>query len=249
MSPNGIFHEAPADEWQPHVPLDEHGNVTLSLACLLVRVGDRRILVDTGFGLVSGRPQVGHLVESLAALGVSPSDIDTVVVSHAHGDHIGGASAGSGDAARPAFGSARYWLGQADWDHFSQPDVLASRAGLDVKLLPLHHAAVLDLADGEQEVAPGVRLLPLPGHTPGHMGVAFTSGQEMAIYVGDLIHHPFQVEHPEWSPTFDSLPPISRATRTQLLERARRDHSLVLTYHLPWPGRGHVTTEGWQPAS
>jgi len=100
-----------------------------------------------------------------------------------------------------------------------------------------------------QEIAPGVRLLPLPGHTPGHMGVAFTAGQQMAVYVGDLVHHPLQLEHPEWSPVFDSLPPLSRETRRQLVERARRERSLILSYHLPFPGIGRVDAGGWQPAS
>ena len=144
--------------------------------------------------------------------------------------------------------SARYWLGHADWDHFSPPE-RATPMGLTDKLLPLRAAERLDLADGEQEIAPGVRLLPLPGHTPGHMGVAFTSGQEMAVYVGDLIHHPLQMEHPEWSPVFDSLPPLSRETRRNLLDRARRERSLVLSYHLPFPGIGRVDSGTWQPYS
>jgi glyoxylase-like metal-dependent hydrolase (beta-lactamase superfamily II) len=185
----------------------------------------------------------------LNALGVSPADIDTVVVSHAHGDHIGGATTGPGDAAMPTFSRARHWLGQADWDHFSQPDVLASRVGLAEKLLPLRAAQVLDLADGEQEIAPGVRLLPLPGHTPGHLGVAFATGQELAIYVGDLMHHALQIDHPEWCPTFDALPPLSRQTRQQLVTRARAEHALVLSYHLPWPGIGRVTPQGWEPVT
>ena len=244
LDPASIFAEAPPDEWRQRVALDEHGRVELALTCLLVSVGDRRILVDTGFGSRPDNLAVGHLKEALAQVGVSPAEIDTVVVSHPHGDHIGGATSGSGDAVRLSYPGARYWLGQADWDHYGQPHVLA-QGGLVDKLLPLKNADRLDLADSEQEIAPGVRLLPLPGHTPGHMGVVFTSGQEMAIYVGDLLHHPLQVEHPEWSPTFDALPPLSRETRRKLLERARRDGSLVLTYHLPFPGIGHIGASGW----
>ena len=93
-----------------------------------------------------------------------------------------------------------------------------------------------------------MRLLPLPGHTPGHMGVAFTAGQEMAVYIGDMLHHPLQVEHPDWSPVFDSLPALSRETRRNLLERARRERAVVLSYHLPFPGIGRIA-DTWQPAS
>ena len=248
LSPASIFVEAPDDSlWKPYVQLDSHGNVALSLACLLVQVGERRILVDTGFGQRPDNVDVGRLGEGLAALGLSFDDIDTVVVSHAHNDHIGGATTGAGEQAAPTFKKARYWLGQAEWDHVSHPDVLPKRAGLADKLLPLKNTDVLDLADGEQEIAPGVRMLPLPGHTPGHMGVTFTSGQEMAIYVGDLVHHPLQIEHPEWSPTFDALPAMSRETRRRLVDRARRERSLLLTYHLPWPGHGRVGA-AWEPA-
>jgi glyoxylase-like metal-dependent hydrolase (beta-lactamase superfamily II) len=182
----------------------------------------------------------------LAKLGLAAADIDLVVISHPHGDHIGGAATGSGAEARPTYPGARYWLGRGDWDHFSPPEMLVQR-GLVDKLPPLAKADRLDLADGEQEIAPGVRLLALPGHTPGHMGVAFASGTEMAVYVGDLVHHPLQIEHPQWSPIFDSLPAVSRATRRALVERARREHSLVLSYHLPFPGIGRVGDGGWQP--
>lgn len=247
MDPANIFPDAPPNEWQPRVDRDEQGRVTLALTCLLVEAGGRRILVDTGFGPRPDRPSAGRLLEGLANLGLTASDIDVVVISHPHGDHIGGATTGAGEQARLTYPGARYWLSKIDWDHASQPAVLAQRPDLPDKLLPLAHAERLDLADGEQEIAPGVRLLPLPGHTPGHTGVAFTSGQETAVYVGDLLHHPLQVEHPEWSSTFDALPPLSRETRRTLLERARREGSLILSYHLPFPGIGRAEN-GWQPA-
>src|SRR5579859_2714072 len=237
MDPANVFRDAAPDEWQPYVQLNARGNLEMALTCLLVRVADRRILVDTGYGPQPERPEVGLLQKSLADVGVSAEDIDTVVISHPHGDHIGGAVSGTGDEAQPTYPEARYWMGQADWDFFSAPDML-ERANLAEKLPPLRAADRLDLADAEQEIAPGVRLLPLPGHTPGHIGVVFTSGQETAVYVGDALHHPLQIEHPDWSPIFDSLPPLSRATRRNLVERARREGSLILSYHLPFPGIG-----------
>ena len=246
LDPSAIFVEAQPEEWQPHVQRDANGRVALSLNCMLVQAGDRRILIDTGYGARADNPAVGRLAEGLAELGLSAGDIDLVVVSHPHGDHIGGATTGAGDEAKLTYPDARYVLSHTDWDHFTHPDVLPQRGDLADKLLPLARAERLDLADGEQEIAPGVRLLPLPGHTPGHMGVVFTSGQEMAIYVGDMIHHPLQIEHPEWCPTFDALPPLSRETRRNLIERARREHSLVLSYHLPFPGVGRINGS-WQP--
>ena len=140
--------------------------------------------------------------------------------------------------------------GAWDWRHTSKLVIPVDNPGGEPVTLLLRiedepHGSL----SGKIAIAPGVRLLPLPGHTPGHMGVAFTSGQEMAIYVGDLVHHPLQIEHPDWSPIFDSLPQLSRETRRYLVERARREHSLVLSYHLPFPGIGHIGGTGWEPAS
>ena len=244
MAPASIFPDAAPEEWQPHVTLNASGNVELALTCLLVRVGDRLILVDTGFGPVPDRPEVGLLPSALSEVGVAAADIDTVVLSHPHGDHVGGAVVGSA----PAYPSARYWLGKADWEHYNQPGVMGNIT-VEQKIAPLARAERLDLADGEQEIAPGVRLLPLPGHTRGHMGVVFTDGRETAVYVGDLVHHPLQIEHPEWSPVFDALPSLSRETRRALVERARRERSLVLSYHLPFPGIGRVGPGGWDALS
>jgi glyoxylase-like metal-dependent hydrolase (beta-lactamase superfamily II) len=247
MDPSHIFNDGQPHEWQSRIERNTHGNIELALTCLFVSIGDRRILVDTGYGIVPNRPEVGQLGERLRELRVSYQDIDTVVISHPHGDHIGGATVGTGEAAQPAFRSARYWLGRADWEYFKSPELLERAPHVRDKMLPLADAQRLDLADGEREIAPGVRLLPLPGHTPGHIGLAFTSGQEMAVYVGDLLHHALQIEHPEWSPIFDALPRVSRETRRGLVDRARRERSVLLSYHLPFPGIGRIGATGWEP--
>ena len=103
-------------------------------------------------------------------------------------------------------------------------------------LPPLEQKQQVQLADSEIEVATGVRLIAAPGHTPGHICVALTSGSEMAVYTGDMFHHPAQVEHPEWSPLFDVLPELSAETRRAMFERARREGLVLMTAHLPTPG-------------
>jgi glyoxylase-like metal-dependent hydrolase (beta-lactamase superfamily II) len=95
---------------------------------------------------------------------------------------------------------------------------------------------VVELVDTELEVVPGVRLISAPGHTPGHLCVAVTSGREMAIYTGDLLHHHSQLEHPEWSPAFDLLPEQSAASRKRILAEALQQRAILLTAHLPTPG-------------
>ena len=240
-------------EWRQQIEMETHDErLHLSVNCVVLRVGERVILLDTGTGrddqalLDRLGGECGHLLDNLRQLGISPSAIDTVVVSHAHGDHIGGATVPQDAEMQPTFERARYWMGQAEWDHWTQPDVMAERPSLGRKLPPLRAHQVLELADAEVDVAPGVRLIPAPGHTPGHLCVAITSGSEMAIYTGDLVHHLAQLEQTDWSPTVDLLPAMSAASRRRILDQAIREHAVLLTAHLPTPGVVTHDAGGWQ---
>ena len=255
MDPELMFGGGQPEEWRRLVDLDHTGKVPFSINCLLVRVGERRILVDTGAGrdepmlLERYGDACGRLVENLRGLGLEPTDVDTVVVSHAHGDHVGGATAPRGDGHAPTFPNARYWIWRGEWEYWTTPEVMSQRPYLERKLPPLAEHGVLELVDSELEVAPGVRLIAAPGHTPGHVCVALTSGAEMAVYTGDLLHHPAQFDHPEWSPAFDLLPEMSAASRRRILDQARRERALLLTAHLPTPGLARPAAEGgWQLA-
>lgn len=249
LDPARMFGRVAEQDWRPVASLDEHGMVPVGVNCLLVRSGERRILLDTGGGkkLAAERGQnCGHLVEGLAALGVAPGDVDTVVMSHAHWDHAGGASVPSGDGDRwlPTFPRASYYLWRGEWEYWMNPDLAERPPFLDEVMPPLVEHQRLELADGEIEVAPGVRLLASPGHTPGHMCVALTSGSETGVYTGDMFHHPSQFEHPEWSPLFDVLPEMSAETRRRMFERARREQWLMFTAHLPTPGIARLPAGG-----
>ncbi len=252
MDPDRLFASPQADEWRRVVDLDHAGKVQFSVNCVLVRSGERLILLDTGTGrdepLLAARygGDCGRLLESLRALGVEPAAIDTVVVSHAHGDHVGGATERRGDDYAPTFPNARYWLWEGEWRYWTTPEAMAQAPWLAHKLPPLAEHGQLNLVDAEVEVAPGVRLIAAPGHTPGHVCVALTSGSEMAIYTGDLLHHPAQFEHPEWSPGFDLLPEMSAESRRRILDEAHRAGSLLLVAHLPTPGIARPNAAGWE---
>ncbi len=236
-------------EFRSRVQLED-GRVPFSVNCVLIRTGDRTILLDTGAGrdvptlLDRFGGGCGLLVDSLGALGVAPADIDTVVISHAHGDHIGGATVD----AIPTFPEAVYWFSEVEWEHWLQPSVLAERPFVQTKLPPLMDHGQVELAVEEDEVAPGVRLVFAPGHTPGHMCVAITSGQEMVLYTGDLLHHHAQLEHPDWSPMFDMLPRMSAESRAHILDAARRQNAVLITAHLPTPGIARPAADGWSTA-
>ena len=247
MDPGLMFGPGQPDAFRERVELED-GRVPFAVNCGLVRVGSRLILLDTGAGrddpamLERYGHGCGFLLDNLRALGVAAADVDTVVLSHAHADHLGGACVGGS----PTFPNAGYWISKQDWDFWTTPEWLTERPFLAQKLVPLKDR--LQLADGEAEVAPGIRLVPSPGHTPGHVCVVLTSGQQTAVYCGDLMHHVAQVEHTEWSPAFDLLPELSAESRRRILEQAVRDRAVLLTAHLPTPGILQHTPQGWRPA-
>lgn len=244
LEPERVYAGVPDEDRARVVQVDENGKVPVPINCAVVRSGERRILLDTGVGrdepkLFGGRygDTCGRLLDGLRGLGLSPADIDTVVISHAHGDHVGGATERLEDRFVPTFPNAAYWVWKGEWEHWTGPDGLRERPDLVYKLPPLAEHGRLELADSEVDVAPGVRLVAAHGHTPGHVCVALTSGSEMAIYTGDLVVHVGQLEHPEWSSAFDLLPTMAAATRRRIFERTRRENGVLLAAHLPAPVR------------
>jgi glyoxylase-like metal-dependent hydrolase (beta-lactamase superfamily II) len=221
---------------------------------LLIRTDRHLVLVDTGAG--SGTT-TGQLVSNLQAEGVVPEDIDTVILSHAHPDHVGGNLDREG---RPAFSAARYVLSRAEWDFWtSEPDLSMLQisepfrdhliACAQRNLLPLR--GQLDLVEGEPEIVPGVRVLPAPGHTPGQVAVAVHSAGERLLYLSDAVAHPVHLAQPGWYAAVDIASDQVLTGRQRLLEMAALAGTMVHAFHFPWPGLGYIVPEGdawqWQP--
>lgn len=205
-----------------------------SMNILLAKIGDETILVDTGEGQDDTRPG-GALLESMKLAGISPDDITLVVITHSHGDHVLGLLTAEGE---PTFPNATYVISieeMAFWQGRIERGLLDQQAIIDMmKSKGLRHIEM------DAEIMPGLRALPLPGHTPGQIGLQFESGSERLLHLADLLHSPMQFTHPEWSPKFDADTNQSVPTRREALGKAADGDSLVMFYHLTFPGLGRV---------
>jgi glyoxylase-like metal-dependent hydrolase (beta-lactamase superfamily II) len=225
--------------------------------CFVLRTVAATLLVDTGMGPV-GSPMAavfgigGRLQDELRAAGVAPADIDIVVLSHLHPDHVGG---NLRDDGRLAFPNARYLVNETDWRTFHDPEVQRhfSFPFVAETITPLETLGALELVGGEHPVTDEVTLAPAPGHTPGHMTVRIESDGERAVLVADALLHPAQVTEPDWSSMFDMDPERDRETRRRLLDELEAQHTLFAASHFPDPAFGRVIREDdrryWAPAA
>lgn len=252
IGPDRLFKNIPVEQSAPLLrSVDERGHALVPMRSLLIRVGPRLILVDTGLGRHSPlRPEPGTLLDEMAAAGIQPTDVTDVVISHAHGDHLGWSTSDDERGRRPTFVNARYWMSSAELRHWSQPVHLDAIPALRTHLPVLAASGQLELVEGEAEIAPGVRLIPTPGHTPGHQSVLITDGSVAALFTGDLSHHPLHYEKPNWGSQFDTDSDLAYRTRLRVFQQAAADHVLLVSYHHPTPF-GYATYHGaafrWEP--
>lgn len=215
-------------DWTGHEHLlDADRRVVVPVGAFLVRTGDRLVLLDAGVGDVHDEMfDGGEMLTSLAALGVTPADIDTIVVSHLHGDHMGWLER---DGA-PVFTNATVHIGAGDWQHFVVE--LGGGRRRAARLLAVEeHVEVVD-TDGVA-LAPGLTSRLTPGHTPGHMSTVISSGDERMIVLGDALHCPAQLTNTEWEFIYDVDPALARATREQLVRDAEQPGTALLPCHFP----------------
>jgi glyoxylase-like metal-dependent hydrolase (beta-lactamase superfamily II) len=225
--------------------------------CLLIETGREVILADAGLG--DGSHTSGAILARLEIQGIRPQDVSTVIFTHAHPDHIGGAVNGRDPRALlPTFPNARYVMAEAEWDFWnsSSADLRGMRVSQEARtairlitrqcLQALRHQ--IELIDRETEVVPGVCALPAPGHTPGHLALLLSSEGRQLLNLGDAAVHPLHLENPHWESGFDLEPGRALATRRSLLERAIADRMPVMAFHFPFPSVGRVAARvqaGW----
>jgi glyoxylase-like metal-dependent hydrolase (beta-lactamase superfamily II) len=226
---------------------------TSSYSCLVVNTTQLLVLVDTGAGGLA--PTTGRLLQNLQAEGIAAADIDTVILTHGHPDHIGGNTDAEG---KPAFPNARYVLWKDEWDFWTSEQA-EQRLDEHVREILLKFArenlppiqGKVDLLDRETEIVPGIRALAAPGHTPGHLALEISSEGKQLLCISDVALHPIHLECPDWYAAVDLDPEQIVTTRRRLFSRAATEKALVFAFHFPFPGLGKVIQKGdswhWQP--
>jgi glyoxylase-like metal-dependent hydrolase (beta-lactamase superfamily II) len=219
-------------------------NVVLDQNVLVINTGDKLALFETGMSSVKRNDDMGRLVQSLKQSGIDPKDIDAVIPTHAHIDHIGGIMAADGSRNFP---NAQIYIAQADLEFWTDDKRLGtpgegSSLAAKKNLLP-NRDRIVFYQDGK-EVIPGVQAMLTPGHTVGHTSFVITSGGKSLFVVGDLMHHVILVEKPRMEVAFDTDPKQGIETRIKVMDLLAKERMPALVYHMPWPGIGHFAKQG-----
>ena len=212
--------------------------IPVSVDALLVRTPGHVVVLDTGLG----NPAASGLMLSLKLAGVTPDQVTDVLITHTHGDHVGGLATA---AKTPAFPNARIRMSAKEWAYMqSQPAAKALAAAI---------APQVETFEPGQTVVPGVTAVAIDGHTPGHVGYEIVSGRVHLLDIGDTAHSSvISLAKPDWVMGFDSDPVVGKASRRALLTRLAATHELIFSPHFPYPGVGRIVTAGdgfaWRPA-
>lgn len=263
--------------WFPDGTYDAEGHAFMSVHSWLVRHNGQIILIDAGAGNDKPRPQQKVLdrlsnpfLDRLRAAGVAPEDVDVVLVTHIHSDHVGWNTRLEDGRWVPTFPNAQTIVSDLEYAYglaLSEGEedfirVARDRAGLGQpvrrpvsgtftdSILPLDTANVRRIAIDHSEVLPGIRFLPTPGHSIDHAAIELASDGETALFPGDVFHHPVEVYDPDLVSVFCEFPEASRSARHWLLDRAATSGSMVFSSHFPCSSVGRIIRSadkfGWR---
>jgi len=246
-----MFGVVPRVVWEKRDPPDERNRVTLGLNVALIESGGKRVLVDTGMGERWSEKEVRMyridrsttLMGGLRACGLGPEDVDVVVNTHLHFDHSGGNTRLAGSRLVHTFPRARYIVQRGEWHDANHPHERNRASYRADDFVPLAEAGQLDLVDGEAEVAPGVRVVRVGGHTTHHQMVVVESGGETLVVPTDLLPTASHLPLP-FVMGYDLFPVATLEAKRKLLEAAVEGGWRILFYHDARTPLGRVRREG-----
>jgi glyoxylase-like metal-dependent hydrolase (beta-lactamase superfamily II) len=232
----------------PHFATEE-GRLKMSIHSLVVETPGHRIVVDTGLGndkqgrgVPTWNNRNGPFLETLSAAGFPAESIDTVLCTHLHVDHVGWNTRLVGGKWVPTFPHARYLFGKTEYEHWRDHSHEPSQAAVfNDSVRPIMDAGRAELIASDARLTDEIRMIPTPGHSPGHMSIHITSAGEEGLLTGDVAHHPCQMAHLDWSSTADSDPRQSAVTRQELFSRFADRPALVIGGHFD---AGHIKRDG-----
>jgi glyoxylase-like metal-dependent hydrolase (beta-lactamase superfamily II) len=238
--------------WLAPKALGRDDMLILSFHSYVVRTPGHVILVDSCIGNDKPRPNAPewHLkrddrfMRGLAAAGLRVEDIDFVMCTHLHVDHVGWNTRLQDGRWIPTFPNARYLISKGEYAYWADRHARSPSAAFGDSVLPVMEAGKADLVRDDHALDDHVRLAPTPGHTPHHVAVCFGRGGDDAVMPGDIMHSPLQARHPELSPSFDFDPEASARTRRDFLEKYCGTRTLCCTAHFPSPSVGRITRWG-----
>jgi len=232
--------------------IDDKDTLIFAFQSYVVRTPHHTILIDSCIGNDkprSMRPKWdkksdGTFMNGLASAGLSVDDIDFVMCTHLHVDHVGWNTKLENGRWVPTFPKARYVFGKAEYDYWAAENAKTEVPPFADSVLPVVEAKRADMVGNDFSIGDHLRIVPTPGHTPGHVSFAFGKGTDDAVFTGDIIHTPLQLARPDLSPKFDVDPVQSAATRKSFLERYCDTDTLCCTAHFPSPSTGKIRRKG-----
>ena len=232
-----------------HPFTDDDNKLLLSIHSLIVESAGQTIMVDTCIGndKVRNYPRWNKMqndfMSRFADAGFSADRVDTVLCTHMHVDHVGWNTTLVDGAWQPTFGNADYLFAKDEWDHWRVEEQEYGPV-IEDSVQPIFDADMAVLVAQDHQVTDEVRLEPTPGHTPGHVSIHITSRGEEAVITGDMIHHPCQIKHPDWSSLADADPQAAAVTRGGFVSDYADRPVLIIGTHFAGPTAGKIVTDG-----
>ncbi len=232
--------------------IDDTDTLVLCFQSYIVQTPHHTVLIDSCIGNDKPRPGRPHwnmktddsYMRALAAAGFSVADIDFVMCTHLHVDHVGWNTRLDNGRWVPTFPKARYVFAKSEYDYWVDMNKKTEVPPIVDSVLPVVEAKKADIVTNDFGLGDHARILPTPGHTPGHVAFTFGRGKDDVVFAGDLMHTPLQTRYPELSPKFDVDPKQAGATRRNFLQRYCDTDTLCCTAHFPSPSAGKIRPWG-----